>query len=172
MDEGIGSPSKYLDLPVKSLGILETVTLNLASLPSPQRTQKVRQRASRVVWSPRANAIEAGATPNEIRSASESSSWPIREALFLSLATFPSKKSKNRPSKMKKMALNAIMSVSLGGGRGSSVREKIEDIDEDRLVLMLSVAAPSESEASDIADSGGGIEAFLAVRDGLWDMER
>lgn len=102
---GIGKPSKYLDLPVRSFGIWVTVTLNLANLVKPQRTKKDKTKTSIVDWNPMANATDAGATPNEIRSANESNSWPIKEDLFLSLATLPSKKSKNSPKKMKRWAL-------------------------------------------------------------------
>lgn len=35
---GIGVPSKYLDLPLASFGSIATVTLNRASRVSPQRT--------------------------------------------------------------------------------------------------------------------------------------
>ncbi|KAH3679000.1 hypothetical protein WICPIJ_008758 [Wickerhamomyces pijperi] len=88
---GIGNPSKYLDLPVRSLGIVVTVTLNLA----------VNTKTSMVDWNPIAKAIEAGATPKLIKSAKLSNSWPIKDDLFLNLATLPSKKSKNNPKTMK-----------------------------------------------------------------------
>jgi hypothetical protein len=64
--EGMGKPSKYLDLPVASLGREETVTLKRARRVRPQRTKKERRRVSRGVRRPRAKAQEAGATPKEI----------------------------------------------------------------------------------------------------------
>jgi hypothetical protein len=45
------------------------------------------------------------------RSASESSSCPMREDFLLHLATFPSKKSKNRPKGMKKKASHRLLSL-------------------------------------------------------------
>ncbi|KAI4290211.1 MAG: hypothetical protein L6R35_000500, partial [Caloplaca aegaea] len=63
---GIGVPSKYLDLPVLSLGREETVTLKRARRVRPQRTKKARRRLSSGVRRPRAKAAEAGATPKEI----------------------------------------------------------------------------------------------------------
>ena len=63
---GMGVPSKYFDLPVASLGRVETVTLNRARRVRPQRTKKERRRVSRGVRRPRAKAAEAGATPKDI----------------------------------------------------------------------------------------------------------
>ena len=63
---GIGVPSKYAALPVASLGMSLAVTLKRASLVSPQRTKKARQRWSSGVRKPIANATIAGETPNEI----------------------------------------------------------------------------------------------------------
>ena len=63
---GIGVPSKYLLLPVLSLGREETVTLKRARRVSPQRTKKERNKVSSGVRRPRAKAHTAGATPNEI----------------------------------------------------------------------------------------------------------
>ncbi|KAH3679801.1 hypothetical protein WICPIJ_008516, partial [Wickerhamomyces pijperi] len=74
-----GNPSKYLDLPVRSLGIVVTVTLNLANLVKPHKTKKANTKASMVDWNPIAKAIEAGATPKLIKSAKLSNSWPIKE---------------------------------------------------------------------------------------------
>lgn len=65
-DMGIGVPSKYFDLPVLSLGRAETVTLKRASRRSPHITKNVRNRWSRAVRIPIANAAAAGAAPNEI----------------------------------------------------------------------------------------------------------
>lgn len=62
---GIGVPSKYLDLPVLSLGSTDAVTLNRASRATPQRTKKARRRWSTQLRTPKANATDAGATPNE-----------------------------------------------------------------------------------------------------------
>ena len=62
---GIGVPSKYLLLPVESLGRADTVTLNLAKRVRPQRTKKDKRMVSRGVRRPRAKAQEAGATPKE-----------------------------------------------------------------------------------------------------------
>ena len=67
-DVGIGVPSKYLLLPLASLGSTETVTLNRASRVRPQRTKNVRQSVSRTDRKPMVNATMAGATPNEIYS--------------------------------------------------------------------------------------------------------
>ncbi len=63
---GMGVPSKYLALPVASFGRAETVTLNRARRDRPHRTKNVRNKLSRGVRSPRVNAVEAGASPNEI----------------------------------------------------------------------------------------------------------
>ncbi|KAL9010767.1 MAG: hypothetical protein Q9173_004334 [Seirophora scorigena] len=63
---GMGVPSKYLDLPVLSLGREETVTLKRARRVRPQRTKKARRRVSSGVRRPSAKAAEAGATPKEI----------------------------------------------------------------------------------------------------------
>lgn len=63
---GIGVPSKYLDLPVASLGSDCTVTLKRAKRERPQRTKKLRRIVSRKVRKPRAKAHEAGAMPKEI----------------------------------------------------------------------------------------------------------
>ena len=62
----MGVPSKYLDLPDESLGSEETVTLKRARRVRPQRTKKERRRVSRGVRRPRAKALTAGATPNDI----------------------------------------------------------------------------------------------------------
>jgi hypothetical protein len=63
---GIGVPSKYLDLPVASLGRCETVTLKRARRVRPERTKKVSRRVSVKERRPRAKADTAGARPNEI----------------------------------------------------------------------------------------------------------
>lgn len=65
-DDGIGSPSKYEDLPVASLGIRATVALNLASRVRPQQMKVVRMKISPVLRSPMVKARKAGATPKEI----------------------------------------------------------------------------------------------------------
>lgn len=62
---GIGVPSKYLDLPVASLGTEATVTLKRARRVRPHRTKKERRSVSRGVRRPRANAQTAGETPKE-----------------------------------------------------------------------------------------------------------
>ena len=113
---GIGVPSKYFDLPVLSFGSMATVTLNLAKRVRPQRTKNVRKRESIVVRKPTANAAAAGEMPKETKSASESSSWPMREDFPLHLATLPSKKSKKRPKGMKPRASQRLV-VSLGSPR-------------------------------------------------------
>ena len=64
--DGIGVPSKYLDLPVASFGNAATVTLKRASRVKPQRTKKDRSRVSSWVRRPSANAHTAGDTPKEI----------------------------------------------------------------------------------------------------------
>jgi hypothetical protein len=63
---GIGVPSKYLLLPVASLGSTETVTLKRASRVRPQSTKKARRIWSTVVRKPTAKAATAGETPKEI----------------------------------------------------------------------------------------------------------
>lgn len=63
---GMGNPSKYLLLPVASLGTAATVTLKRARRVRPQRTKKERKTVSRGVRRPRAKAAVAGATPKEI----------------------------------------------------------------------------------------------------------
>jgi hypothetical protein len=62
---GIGVPSKYLLLPVASLGTLATVMLKRARRVRPQRTKNVRKRWSTGVRRPIAKAAAAGETPNE-----------------------------------------------------------------------------------------------------------
>jgi len=71
---GIGVPSKYFDFPDSSLGNVATVTLKRAKRGIPQRTKNVRRKWSNGDRIPIANAIAVGASPNETRSASESSS--------------------------------------------------------------------------------------------------
>lgn len=63
---GIGVPSKYLLLPLVSLGSDCTVTLKRARRESPQSTKKVSRMVSRNVRNPSAKAQAAGAIPNEI----------------------------------------------------------------------------------------------------------
>src|ERR1700743_131994 len=63
---GMGVPSKYLDLPVASLGKCETVTLKRASRVRPQSTKKVSSSVSTLLRRPMANAQTAGARPKEI----------------------------------------------------------------------------------------------------------
>lgn len=103
--EGTGKPSKYWDFPVLSLGILFVEMLNLANLVNPHKIQNVKNNTSTVDLKPIANAIIAGETLKDIKSAKESSSWPMSDDLFLKRATLPSKKSKKRPKQMKKRAL-------------------------------------------------------------------
>lgn len=97
---GMGVPSKYLLLPVTSLGTDATVTLKRARRERPHKTKKLRTMVSKKVRKPMLKAQAAGATPNEIKSASESSSCPINELFFLHRATLPSMKSKNKPKGM------------------------------------------------------------------------
>lgn len=121
---GVGSPSKYFDFPVASLGTSATVALKRARRARPQQMKQVRMTVSNHVCRPTANASTAGATQKEIygcysvsvlraetngklkrtRSARLSSSCPSKLALFLHLATLPSRKSKNRPPKGNKRA--------------------------------------------------------------------
>jgi hypothetical protein len=68
---GIGVPSKYLDLPLLSLGRTATVTLNRARRVRPQRTKNVRKTWSREERMPRAKAAAAGASPKDIYEAKE-----------------------------------------------------------------------------------------------------
>lgn len=63
---GIGSPSKYLALPLASLGTLPVVTLKRANRARPERTKQVRKSWSSGVRMPEANAHIDGATPKEI----------------------------------------------------------------------------------------------------------
>lgn len=63
--DGMGVPSKYLDLPVASFGSAATVTLKRASRVRPQRTKNERRRVSRGVRRPSAKAQTAGDTPKE-----------------------------------------------------------------------------------------------------------
>ena len=63
---GIGSPSKYLALPLASLGTLPVVTLKRARRARPERTNQVRKSWSRPVRMPAAKAHMEGATPKEI----------------------------------------------------------------------------------------------------------
>ena len=59
------------------------------------------------------------------RSASESSSWPIRLLFFLQRATLPSMKSKNRPKGMKASAAQRFPSAD-GGPRQYRMDEKTD----------------------------------------------
>src|SRR2546423_7986155 len=122
---GIGVPSKYLDLPVLSFGSMATVTLNLAKRVRPHRTKNVRKRESMVVRKPMANAAAAGETPNETRSARESSSWPMSEDFPRHLATLPSKKSKKRPNGIKPRASQRFV-VSLASPRQYRIEERMD----------------------------------------------
>jgi hypothetical protein len=63
---GMGVPSKYLALPVTSLGIAVTVTLKRAKRVKPHSTKKARQTWSSGERTPMAKATTAGDTPNEI----------------------------------------------------------------------------------------------------------
>lgn len=63
---GIGSPSKYADLPVLSLGMSATVALKRARRAIPQQMKAVRAMMSAVLRSPIAKPRNAGATPKEI----------------------------------------------------------------------------------------------------------
>jgi len=67
--------------------------MNLASLVSLAQMKKVRMRISVGCLRLLVKPTSAGATPNEIRSANESSSWPSTEDLPLNRATFPSRES-------------------------------------------------------------------------------
>lgn len=64
--DGIGRPSKYLLLPVSSLGTSATVALNRARRAMPAQMKSVRRAVSIGVRRPRVHATKAGATPNEI----------------------------------------------------------------------------------------------------------
>lgn len=63
---GIGSPSKYWDFPVASLGTSATVALNRARRARPEQMKPVRITVSSNVRKPITKAKNAGATPNEI----------------------------------------------------------------------------------------------------------
>lgn len=65
-EAGIGSPSKYFDFPVESLGTSAMVALKRASRAIPAQMKVVRMRVSVGVWSPIQKAMRAGATPNDI----------------------------------------------------------------------------------------------------------
>ena len=65
-DDGMGRPSKYLDLPVRSLGTSATVALKRARRARPQQMKPVRATVSRSVRRPMVKARRAGATPKEI----------------------------------------------------------------------------------------------------------
>lgn len=95
--DGIGSPSKYLDLPLASLGRLAIVALNRASLAKPAHTNPMSINMSIFDLNPIAKARKAGATPKLIKSANESSSWPSIDEDFLQRATLPSRASKMNP---------------------------------------------------------------------------
>jgi hypothetical protein len=96
-DEGIGSPSKYLDFPLASAGMRATVALNLASRARPHDTNHNKQMVSSGVRSPRVKARMAGATPKEMRSARESISCPSIDPPPLHRATLPSRASNPNP---------------------------------------------------------------------------
>jgi hypothetical protein len=61
------------------------------------------------------------------RSASESSSWPIKLLFFLQRATLPSMKSKNRPKGMNTSAAHRLPSAD-GGPRQYRIDEKMDMI--------------------------------------------
>ena len=62
---GMGSPSKYLDLPDMSLGNDAAVTLNLARRDNPESKKNARIKVSTVVLIPKVYAKTEGATPND-----------------------------------------------------------------------------------------------------------
>ena len=64
-EDGIGSPSKYLILPVVSAGMSAQVALNRARRARPQATKSERRMVSIGVRRPRVKATNAGPTPNE-----------------------------------------------------------------------------------------------------------
>jgi hypothetical protein len=64
--EGVGSPSKYFDLPVASFGMSATVALKRARRARAQQVKQVSMTVSSHVRRPTANASTAGATPKEI----------------------------------------------------------------------------------------------------------
>ena len=68
---GAGKPSKNLDFPVASFGIIETVTLKRANRVRVHSTKKERRVVSSAERRPRAKAEHAGATPKEICERSE-----------------------------------------------------------------------------------------------------
>jgi len=100
---GIGNPSNEFEsffpaafpfsLVVLIRWLNAAVELNLASLVSPAQMKNVRTRISVGCLRPIVKPTSAGATPNEIRSANESSSWPSTEDSPRNRATFPSRKS-------------------------------------------------------------------------------
>jgi hypothetical protein len=80
---GIGVPSKYFTFPVASSASAEAVTLKRASRLTPQTTKYVRIAMSQPPRKPSVKPRTAGATPNEITSASESRSAPSTDCRFL-----------------------------------------------------------------------------------------
>ena len=98
----MGVPSKY------SIGFVdrEDETLYRANRTTPQHTKNERIMQSYNPCNPIEKPRTAGATPNDIISANESSSRPNPDASFLILATQPSIISKNSPSGIRKIESN------------------------------------------------------------------
>jgi len=63
---GVGRPSKYLALPLASLGTLSVVMLKRARRRRPQRAKEVRRKWSKGVRMPIATDATAGETQKEI----------------------------------------------------------------------------------------------------------
>lgn len=63
---GVGSPSKYFDLPVASFGMIAAVALKRARRARPQQVKQARMTVSNNDRKPTANASAAGATQKEI----------------------------------------------------------------------------------------------------------
>ena len=101
---GIGMPTKKRELP--PCGFLIASTLKRANLNAPQAA-----KAKAASWPTKPRPCSAqrytrmpGATPNEMTSASESSSWPNMLCVLVSRATRPSKPSKKMPKKIERAA--------------------------------------------------------------------
>jgi hypothetical protein len=82
------------------------------------------------------------------RSAKESSSCPMSDDFFLHRATFPSKKSKNRPKGMKPKASQRWVSVPSGREYFSEERTDMKPQNPRYLSTRLLVAVPGAYRSS------------------------
>jgi len=114
------------------------VDLKLASLVIPAQMKKVKTRTSVGCLRPLVKPTSAGATPNEIMSANESSSWPSTEDSHLNRATFPSRKSDPSENIGRRQACFRWYRISVVG---KYAEEKIESELHPPLTIVIRSAS-------------------------------